>query len=129
MSNSNLKPFLVGGLIVAADKFLLNQPNMNSSLYFGASSVVGIYLAQNLKQMLPSNQGQISTMIDVKTLETRMLEVSLGAGATYAINKFALKNDLKPNELIQKLGVIVAADFIGDYIDDYVNNRPLSFLN
>ena len=127
--NSNLKPFLVGGLIVAADKFVLNQQDMNSSLYFGVAGVAGIYAAQNLKQMLPSNQGQISTMIDVKTLETRMLEVSLGAGATYAINKFALNNDLRPNELLQKVGVIVAADFVAEYIDDYMNNRPLSFLN
>ncbi len=129
MSNSNLKPFLVGGLIVAGDRFILNQPNMNSSLYFGISGLAGIYLAQNLKQMLPSNQGQISTMIDVKTLETRLLEVSLGTAATYGINKFALKNDLKPNELIQKIGVIVAADFIGEYLDDYIAGRPLSFLN
>ena len=127
--NSNLKPFLVGGLIVAADKFVLNQQDMNSSLYFGVAGVAGIYAAQNLKQMLPSNQGQISTMIDVKTLETRMLEVSLGAGATYAINKFALNNDLRPNELLQKVGVIIAADFLGEYIDDYMNNRALSFLN
>ena len=127
--NSNLKPFLVGGLIVAADKFVLNQQDINSSLYFGISGVAGIYAAQNLKQMLPSNQGQISTMIDVKTLETRMLEVSLGAGATYAINKFALSNDLRPNELLQKVGVIIAADFLGEYIDDYMNNRALSFLN
>ena len=79
--------------------------------------------------MLPSNHGQISTMIDVKTLETRLLEVLLGTAATYGINKFALKNDLKPNELIQKIGVIVAADFIGDYLDDYIAGRPLSFLN
>ena len=127
--NSNLKPFLVGGLIVAADKFVLNQQDMNSSLYFGVAGVAGIYAAQNLKQMLPSNQGQISTMIDVKTLETRMLEVSLGAGATYAINKFALNNDLRPNDLLQKVGVIIAADFLGEYIDDYMNNRALSFLN
>ena len=102
---------------------------MNSSLYFGDAGVAGICVAQNLKQMLPSNQGQISTMIDVKTLETRMLEVSLGAGATYAINKFALNNDLRPNELLQKVGVIIAADFLGEYIDDYMNNRALSFLN
>ena len=129
MSNNNLKPFLVGGIIVAADKFVLNQPNMNSSLHFGVAGVAGIYLAQNVSQMLPSNQGQITTMIDVKTLETRMLEVSLGAAATYGINKFALKNDLKPNELIQKIGVIVAADFVGEYIDDYIAGRPLSFLN
>ena len=125
---SNLKPFLVGGIIVAADKMILNQQDMNSSLYFGVAGVAGIYAAQNLAQMLPSNQGQISTMIDVKTLETRMLEIGVGAGATYAINKFALNNDLRPNDLLQKIGVIVAADFVAEYIDDYMNNRPLSFL-
>ena len=125
---SNLKPFLVGGIIVAADKMILNQQDMNSSLYFGIAGVAGIYAAQNLAQMLPSNQGQISTMIDVKTLETRMLEIGVGAGATYAINKFALNNDLRPNDLLQKIGVIVAADFVAEYIDDYMNNRPLSFL-
>ena len=43
-------------------------------------------------------------------------------------NKFALKNDLKPNELIQKIGIIVAADFVGEYIDDYISGRPLSFF-
>jgi hypothetical protein len=125
---SNLKPFLVGGIIVGLDKLVLNQPNINSSIYFGVSGIAGIYLAQNLAQMLPSNQGSISTMIDTKTLETRMLEVSLGAGATYAINKFALNNDLRPNDLLNKVGVILAADFVAEYIDDYMNNRPLSFL-
>ncbi len=58
-----------------------------------------------------------------------MLEVSLGTAATYAINKFALKNDLKPNEFIQKVSVIIPSDFISEYIDDYMNNRALSFLN
>ena len=63
MSNSNLKPFLVGASIVALDKFVLNQQNINSSIYFGVAGVAGIYLAQNVSQMLPSNQGQISTMM------------------------------------------------------------------
>jgi hypothetical protein len=39
-----------------------------------------------------------------------------------------LNNDIRPNDLLQKAGVIVAADFISEYIDDYMNNRPLSFL-
>ena len=102
---------------------------MNSSLYFGKASVVGIYAAENLKQMLPSNQGQIITMIDVKTLEIRLLEVSLDTAATYGINKFALNNDLRPNDFLQKVGVIIAADFVSEYLDDYMNNRALSFLN
>ena len=39
-----------------------------------------------------------------------------------------MNNDLRPNDLLQKVGVILAADFVAEYIDDYMNNRPLSFL-
>ena len=78
--------------------------------------------------MLPNNQAQISTMLDTKTLETRVLEIGLGTGSTYAINKFVMNNDLRPNDLLQKVGVILAADFVAEYIDDYMNNRALSFL-
>ena len=125
---SNLKPFLVGASIIALDKFVLNQQDMNSSLYFGVAGVAGIFAAQLLVPMLPNNQGTFSDMVDTKTLETRVLEVGLGTGATFAINKFVLNNDIRPNDLLQKAGVIVAADFISEYIDDYMNNRALSFL-
>ena len=125
---SNLKPFLTGGLIIALDKFVLNQQDMNSSLYFGVAGVAGLFASQLIVPMLPNNQGTLSDMVDTKTLETRVLEVGLGTGATFAINKFVLNNDIRPNDLLQKAGVIVAADFISEYIDDYMNNRPLSFL-
>ena len=67
-------------------------------------------------------------MIDPRTLEGRVLEVGLGTGATYALNKFVFLNDLNPNDLMMKVGVIVAADFVAEYIDDYLAGRPLSFL-
>ena len=124
----NYKPFFTGGIIIALDKFVLMQPDMNSSLYFGLSGAIGIFAAQYVVPMLPNNQAQISTMLDTKTLETRVLEIGLGTGATYAINKFVMNNDLRPNDLLQKVGVILAADFISEYIDDYMNNRALSFL-
>ena len=124
----NYKPFFTGGIIIALDKFVLMQPDMNSSLYFGVAGAIGIFAAQYVVPMLPNNQAQISTMLDTKTLETRVLEIGLGTGATYAINKFVMNNDLRPNDLLQKVGVILAADFVAEYIDDYMNNRPLSFL-
>ena len=125
---TSYKPFFVGATIIALDKLVLNQPDMNSSLYFGLSGAIGIFAAQYVVPMLPNNQAQISTMLDTKTLETRVLEIGLGTGATYAINKFVMNNDLRPNDLLQKVGVILAADFVAEYIDDYMNNRPLSFL-
>ena len=123
---TNLKPILTGGVIILLDKFVLNHSDMNSSLYFGVAGAAGIFAAQNIVPMLPA-QPSFSTMIDTKTLETRLLEIGLGTGATYGINRFILNNDLRPNDLMMKVGVIAAADFVAEYIDDYMNNRALSF--
>jgi len=73
--------------------------------------------------MIP-NQGS-GGMVDPKTLEERILEIGR---AVYSINRFVLNNDLRPNDLMMKAGVIAAADFISEYIDDYLAGRPLSFL-
>ena len=124
--SSNLKPIITGAVIVALDKYALNQQNLNNSIYFGIAGAVGIFGAQIVTPLIP-NQGS-GTMIDHRTLEGRVLEVGLGTGATYALNKFVFLNDLNPNDLMMKVGVIVAADFVAEYIDDYLAGRPLSFL-
>ena len=89
--SSNLKPLITGAVIVALDKYAMNQQNLNNSLYFGLAGAVGIFGAQIVTPMIPK-QGS-GTMIDPRTLEGRILEVGLGAGATYGINRFVLKND------------------------------------
>ena len=124
--SSNLKPLITGAVIVALNKYAMNQQNLNNSLYFGLAGAVGIFGAQIVTPMIPK-QGS-GTLIDPRTLEGRILEVSLGAGATYGINRFVLNNDLRPNDLMMKVAVIAGADFIAEYIDDYLAGRPLSFL-
>jgi hypothetical protein len=124
--SSNLKPLITGAVIVALDKYAMNQQNLNNSLYFGLAGTVGIFGAQIVTPMIPK-QGS-GTMIDLRTLQGRILEVGLGAGATYGINRFVLNNDLRPNDLMMKVAVIAGADFIAEYIDDYLAGRPLSFL-
>jgi len=126
MSQSNLKPLIAGGVIVALDKYALNQQNLNSSLYFGVAGAAGIYAAQMVVPMIP-HQGS-GGFINPKTLEGRVLEVGLGAGAVYALNKYALNNDLRPNDMGMKLAVIAGADFIAEYASDYLEGKPLSFL-
>ena len=124
--SSNIKPILTGLTIVALDKYALNQQNLNNSIYFGIAGAIGIFGAQILTPLVP-NQGS-GTMIDPRTLEGRVFEVGLGTGATYALNKFVFLNDLNPNDLMMKVGIILAADFAAEYIDDYLAGRPLSFL-
>lgn len=124
--SSNLKPLITGAVIVALDKYALGQQNLNSSIYFGLAGAVGIFAAQVVTPLIPK-QGS-GTMIDPRTLEGRILEVGLGTGATYGLNRFVLNNDLRPNELLMKVAVIAGADFVSEYIDDYLAGRPLSFL-
>ena len=123
---STLKPILTAGAIVALDKYALGQQNLNSSIYFGLAGAVGIFTASMVTPMIPK-QGS-GTFMDARTLEGRILEVGLGAGSTYALNKFVFNNDLRPNDLMMKVAVIAAADFAAEYIDDYLGGRPLSFL-
>ncbi len=123
---STLKPILTAGAIVALDKYALGQQDLNSSIYFGLAGAVGIFTASMVTPMIPK-QGR-GTFMDARTLEGRILEVGLGAGSTYALNKFVFNNDLRPNDLMMKVAVIAGADFIAEYIDDYLGGRPLSFL-
>jgi hypothetical protein len=126
MSQSPMKPLIAAGAIVALDKYVLNQQNLNSSLYFGVAGAAGIYAAQMLVPMIPDQKS--GSMIDPKTLEGRILEVGLGAGAVYGLNRFVLNNDLRPNDMAMKLAIIAGADFIAEYASDYLTGKPLSFL-
>ena len=72
--SSNLKPILAGAVIVAIDKYALNQQNLNNSIYFGIAGAVGIFGAQIVTPLIP-NQGS-GTMIDPRTLEVFFLKLS-----------------------------------------------------
>jgi len=123
---SNLKPVLVAGAIVALDKYALNQQNLNNSLYFGLAGAIGVYAASMVTPLIPK-QGS-GTFMDARTIEGRILEIGMGTGATYGLNRFVFNNDLNPNDLLMKCAVIAGADLIGEYASDYLEGRPLSFL-
>jgi hypothetical protein len=128
MSESTLlKPLVMAGTVVAIDKFVMNNPNMTESLYFGVAGAVGVYtggmVAKALPLPLPSGD-----YFSGKTLETRLAEISIGAGGAYALNRFVLKNDFNSRNMVNKIGILVASDFVSEYITDYLNGKPLSFF-
>lgn len=125
--SSNLKPIITAIVSTAGDKYILNQADMNKSLYFGVAVGAGVYLASMVTPMLPSSQGSMGDM-SIKTLETRIAEIGLGAGAAYALNRYALNNEPNRNDMMKKLALIAGSDFIAEYITDYMAGRPLSFL-
>jgi hypothetical protein len=127
MSSNSLKPIITAIVATAGDKYILNQADMNKSLYFGVAVGAGIYAAQMIVPMLPNSQGSMGD-VSIKTLETRIAEIGLGAGAAYALNRFALNNEPNRNDMMKKVALIAASDFVSEYATDYLSGKPLSFL-
>lgn len=127
MSSNSLKPIITAIVATAGDKYILNQADMNKSLYFGVAVGAGIYLASMVTPMLPSSQGSMGD-ISIKTLEGRIAEIGIGAGAAYALNRYALNNEPNRNDMMKKVALIAASDFVSEYATDYLSGKPLSFL-
>ena len=125
--NTLLKPIVMGATVVALDKFVMKTPNMNESLYFGLAGAVGVYggsmVAKALPLPLPSGE-----YFDGKTLEMRIAEIGIGAGGAYALNKFVLLNDYNSRNMLNKVALLAGADFISEYLVDYLQGRKLSFF-
>jgi hypothetical protein len=122
-----IKPLVGGAVAAGLDNMYLNNKNQTANMYFGAAVAVGLYASQVIEPIMP----QIipaSLLSNGKTIEDRIIEIGAGAGSSYVLNKYILKNDFNQSEMIKKLGVIVASDFIGEYASDYMAGRALSYF-
>jgi hypothetical protein len=129
MSTFDYSPLISGAVVVALDKFVLGENNMTRSAYLGAAAVGGIYAGQMIAPMVPFYSSlPSSTLYNNKTLELRLLEIGLGAGAAYGLTKFT---DIRytPSEIQQKVGILVAGSIAGTYIADYLNSKPMTYLS
>jgi hypothetical protein len=92
-NSAYLKPLITGAVAVAGDRFLLNQLDMNKSLYFGGAVAAGTFLGAMVGDSIPVVIPEGGTYYDAKTLEQRLAEVGASAVAAYVINTQILKND------------------------------------
>lgn len=130
MSTTNyIKPIAMAGCVIAGDKFILKETDMNRSMYLGAAGAAGVLAAQMVAPMITTNISMINgAYTDSKTLELRVLEISGAVGVAFVLNKFVLKNEISTNNDLNKIALLAGADFVAEYIDDYLSGRTLSFF-
>ena len=129
MSNPMIKPLAMVAVVTAGDKYILGETNMTRSLYLGLAGGVGVFAAGTLAPMLPLEKMLPNgAYMDSKTLELRLFEVGGAVGAGYILNKYILNNDLYVYPQSEKILLLAGADFVAEYIDDYMAGRPLSFF-
>lgn len=121
-------PLISGVIATGLDHFLLGEEDWMRNTYVGVATVGGIYAGQVVTPMLPSVLSIPSnTLWNGKTLETRLSEITLGAGGAWAINTYLLKNG-RYQDWMKKGAIVAVSNVAGVYINDYLTSKPMSYL-
>jgi len=92
----------------------------------GGAIYASNYIAPSFTNMVPMAD---TSFFNGKTLEHRLIEITLGSAGAIALGKTGIANNFLPNrDIPKKIGIILIADVLGEYVADYVHSKPLSYL-
>ena len=134
MSHATIKAFSAAVFAASLDAYLLksrgtplNSLTLPRSLTFGAvvggSFLIADMIAPDMTNMNHTNN---STFFSAKTIEHRLIELSLGGGTALAANKFVF--NVSTSDLMTQAAIVGAANFLGEYVADYMTSQPLSYF-
>ena len=127
---SSINPIVLKSLISVPIAYILDQKvlkegDMYSSAYFASSVGAGIYVGSTFGSTVAASIPSIPQ--SYIGIAERVSEIGLGAGASWALNKWVLKND-KYGTGVSRLAVISASDIFSSLIVDYLNGQPLMII-
>ena len=132
-NEKNFKALLCSIIGMSIDKFIYKSPILKNTVILGACIGGSNYVASSLQEsgMIPTisiAETYNTENINIKTIEQRLIEMSLGIGSAYAINSIVLKN-MRPNLPIQDiLFIFGGSSVISEYLTDYMFSKKLSYL-
>jgi hypothetical protein len=124
-----VKPLVAGVVSGFLDRAVLKNDDFNSNLIFsvsvGVSTFIGDYIGETVSTVVPDSTVYV---FSGKTILQRAVEISVGSGRAYAINRFGFSNDFDPSQMMRKVGVIAISQIIGEYSSDFISSKPLGYL-
>ena len=133
-NQKNFKAVIAFGISASIDKFIYKSPNIKNTLILASVAGASNYIASSLQEsnLIPSLQiieAYNSETINIKTIEQRIIEISLSGLGAYTVNNQILKN-MRANLTIQDCVMLfVAPSIIAEYVTDYVFGQKLSYLS
>ena len=133
-NQKNFKAIVAFSVSASIDKFIYKSPNIKNTVIMSSIAGGSNYIASTLQEnnLIPSLQvieAYNSETINIKTIEQRIIEISLSGLGAYSVNNQILKN-MRPNLSIQDcLMLFVAPSVIAEYVTDYMFSVKLSYLS
>ena len=128
-----VKGVIAGTTAGIIDQFYFKSNSMKNTLILascvGVSSIVSNYALS--KNLIPdmTNGSYDSATFNVKTLESRILEIGLATSSAYLVNTMILKNTKSNISMIDILILFGSSSFVSEYASDYLYNRTLNYLS
>ena len=116
-SDNIVKPVVAGAVAGAIDKFYFKETDQKKTLMFAGAVGAGVFAGAAAADILPLEYA-FGFLGNGKAIEQRLLEIGVGAGSAYALNKYVLKVDLNKNDLMKRVGTIIVSDIVGEYASD-----------
>ena len=130
----NFKAVVAFCVSTSIDKYIYKSPNIKNTLILASVAGTSNYIASSLQSnnMIPSLQiieAYNSETINIKTIEQRIIEISLSGLGAYTVNNQILKNIRQNITLQDCLMLFVAPSLIAEYVTDYYFGQKLSYLS
>ena len=132
-NEKNFKATIAFAASASIDKFIYKSPNIKNTLIMASIAGVSNFVASIVqeKNLIPSLQiieAYNSESINIKTIEQRIIEITLSGLGAYTVNNQILKN-MRPNLSIQDcLMLFVAPSIVAEYVTDFMFGQKLSYL-
>lgn len=120
------KPVVSAGVFYLIDTMYFKS-DPDRALPFAAAVGVGIYAASIVGHFVPDLT--FGMLPNGKSVEQRIVEIGLGAGSAWTLNKFYLQNDFGRQDMMYRLGAIALSDIAGQYASDYMQGKPLAIFS
>ena len=123
ISQSAIKPLVVGSLCFVGDKYILQEPYFERSAIFGAVCGGSVFFASTAGQLIqPYLPQNFMTSELAQTIEGRLIEVSLGAISYGIVSKFVLNTEFNKDEMMKKLAILAVSDVVGEFVAKMIVN-------
>ena len=104
----------------------MNPNAIKRSAMFGSVVGAGLLAPSMVAPNLAAQQMSNTHWMSSKTLEHRFIEVGVGTGSVVLFNNYVFRTT--GQSTIQTTGIVLLADFVGEYIADYMTSQPLSYF-
>ena len=132
-SHTFIKSTTAGILSAGLDNYFNNTARTNPQVLMRNATFGGIvagsiiasdYIAPTFTHLVPIPD---TALFSGKTLEHRLIEISLGTSASVLLNTFVFQ--ASRGTLMTQAGIVLLSDFVGEYVADYLKSQPHAYLS